>query len=159
MRQTLYLTTMLSGFWLLLSGHTDTFMLSCGLVSVLITVAIVQRMNIVDEGSQPLNLPVRIFGYWLWLAKEVVKSTWDVSLHIWSPRLNISPTVICIEASQKTPTGLMIFANSITLTPGTVCMNVDDNKMEIHALTLSAANDLMSGEMDRRVSKMEDNYA
>ncbi|MBN2644804.1 MAG: Na+/H+ antiporter subunit E [Desulfuromonadaceae bacterium] len=155
MLQTFYLIIMLSGFWLLLSGHTDPFMLSCGLVSILLTFLIAQRLNIVEEGAQPFYLPLRIIIYWLWLAREVVKSTWDVTRRIWHPQLPISPVVIHIDTSQTTPTGLMLYANSITLTPGTVCMNVEDNRMEVHALTREAADDLLSGEMDRRVSQLE----
>ncbi len=155
MKHTFYLTMTLVAFWLLLSGHYTPFVLSCGFFSILITVYIALRMDVVDDEAQPIHLTSSILFYWLWLTKEVVLANIAVCRRIWSPRLNISPTVICVNASQKTPLGIMLYANSITVTPGTVCINVEGNKLEVHALTWSAAQDLLSGEMDRRVSQLE----
>jgi multicomponent Na+:H+ antiporter subunit E len=155
MKHTFYLTMTLVAFWLLLSGHYTPFVLSCGFFSILITVYIALRMDVVDDEAQPIHLTSSILFYWLWLTKEVVLANIAVCRRIWSPRLNISPTVICVDASQKTPLGIMLYANSITVTPGTVCINVEGNKLEVHALTWSAAQDLLSGEMDRRISQLE----
>lgn len=155
MKHTFYLTITLTVFWLLLSGHYTPFVLSCGFFSILITVYIALRMDVVDDEAQPIHLTSGILLYWLWLTKEVVLANIAVCRRIWSPRLDISPTVICVDASQKTSLGIMLYANSITVTPGTVCINVEGNKLEVHALTWSAAQDLLSGEMDRRVSKLE----
>ena len=155
MKRIFYLTATLATFWLLLSGHYTPFVLSCGAISIALTVFIAVRMDVVDDEAQPIHLTAKILLYWLWLTKEVVLANIDVCRRIWSPRLDISPTLICIDASQKTPLGIMLYANSITVTPGTVCVNVDGNKLEVHALTWSAAQDLLSGEMDRRVSHLE----
>lgn len=155
MKYTFYLTMTLVTFWLLLSGHYTPFVLSCGFFSILITVYIALRMNVVDDEAQPIHLTFSILSYWVWLTQEVILSNIEVCRRIWSPRLDISPTLICINASQKTPLGIMLYANSITVTPGTVCINVEGNKLEVHALTWSAAQDLLKGEMDRRVSQLE----
>ena len=155
MRNIVYLVFMLIVFWLLLSGHNSPFMLSCGAVSIFISVFIAQRMRVVDDEAEPVQLKARILVYWWWLAKEVVLANIAVCRRIWSPSLDISPTLFCVTASQKTPFGVMLYANSITLTPGTVCVNVEGNKLEVHALTWSAAQDLLNGEMDRRVSQLE----
>lgn len=155
MKSTFCLATALTIFWLLLSGHYSPFMLGCATVSILLTLAIAMRMNVVDAEAQPLHLTSRILLYWLWLAKEVAKANRDVCRRIWKPRLDISPTMVCITASQKTPLGIMLYANSITVTPGTVCINVEGNQLEVHALTWSAAEDLLTGEMDRRISALE----
>lgn len=155
MKHTFYLTMTLVTFWLLLSGHYTPFVLTCGFFSILITVYIALRMDVVDEEAQPIHLTAGILLYWLWLTKEVVLANIAVCRRIWSPRLDISPTLICVDASQKTSLGIMLYANSITVTPGTVCINVEGNKLEVHALTWSAAQDLLSGEMDRRVSQLE----
>lgn len=155
MKRICYLTVTLSAFWLLLSGHYSLFVLCCGALCVALTLFVVVRMDVVDDESQPLHLTARIVFYWLWLAKEVAVATIDICRRIWSPRLDISPTHFCIDASQKTPLGLMLYANSISVTPGTVCVNIEGNRLEIHALTWSAADDLLSGEMDRRVSQLE----
>lgn len=151
----IYLASALGLFWILLSGHYSGFMLGCAVGSILLTLFIAWRMDVVDDEAEPIHLTGQIFVYWLWLAKEVVKANMDVCRRIWSPRLDISPTMICLTANQKTPLGVMLYANSITVTPGTVCVNVDDNKLEVHALTWSAAEDLLKGEMDRRVCDLE----
>ncbi|MGD9848975.1 MAG: Na+/H+ antiporter subunit E [Desulfuromonas sp.] len=155
LRHALFLILLLGLFWLLLSGHTDPLMLAFGALSVLLTLYIALRMAVVDEESLPFHLPARLLLYWLWLAVEVAKSTWDVTLRIWRLRPDISPTVIHIEASQKTPLGLMLYANSITLTPGTLCMDVSGNQLLVHALSRAAADDLLAGTMDRRVRALE----
>ncbi len=155
MKYTFYLTIILATFWLLLSGHYTPFILACGAVSVALTVFLSLRMRVVDEESQPVYLGGNVIGYWLWLIKEITLANIDVCKRIWSPRLDISPTVVCLKASQKTPFGVMVYANSITITPGTICIDVDGNNLEVHALTWSAAEDLLGGEMDKRISALE----
>ena len=154
MKYYFYLTAILISFWLLLSGHYTPFILCCGIASIALTMFLSIRMDVVDEESQPIYLGADIVLYWLWLTKEVVIANIDVCRRIWSPTLDISPTVVCIQATQKTPFGLMVYANSITVTPGTICIDVQGNNLEIHALAWSAADDLLGGEMDRRISKL-----
>ena len=70
--------------------------------------------------------------------------------------MSISPVVIKVKSTQGTDLGHVIYANSITLTPGTVSMNVDGDIIEVHALTIEGAENLQAGEMNRRVTLMED---
>jgi multicomponent Na+:H+ antiporter subunit E len=72
-----------------------------------------------------------------------------------SPSLPISPTIIHVRASQKSDLGKVIYGNSITLTPGTVAIDIDGDKIEVHALTREAAQALRDGDMDRRVTRLE----
>lgn len=150
----LFLTLVLTLFWLLLSWHFTPFVLGCGVASIALTLYLALRMKVVDEESQPLHIPVHILGYWMWLAKEVVISTWDVTVHIWNPRKRVYPRVITIDAPPQTPFGLMLYANSMTLTPGTVCLDVIDGKIKAHALTQSAAAGLEQGEMGARIRRL-----
>jgi multicomponent Na+:H+ antiporter subunit E len=150
----LFLTLVLTLFWLLLSWHFTPFVLGCGVASIALTLYLALRMKVVDEESQPLHIPVHILGYWMWLAKEVVISTWDVTLHIWNPRKRVYPRVITIDAPPQTPFGLMLYANSMTLTPGTVCLDVIDGRIKAHALTQNAAAGLEQGEMGIRIRRL-----
>jgi multicomponent Na+:H+ antiporter subunit E len=93
--------------------------------------------------------------YWPWLIKEIVKSAWDVSRIIVHSRLPITPTLTTVQSTQKTDLGRMIFANSITLTPGTISVRVGRGEILVHALTAEAAQGLRAGEMDRRVTELE----
>ena len=156
MAHVISLALVLYGFWLLLSGHGNILLLSLGAASVALVLWLSWRMDVVDHESQPLHLSHRLPGYWLWLLLEVIKSNIDVARRIWSPSLPISPTTVYLKANQKTALGKAIYANSITLTPGTVTINLQGDKLEVHALTREAAADLQSGDMDRRVQALED---
>jgi len=142
-------------FWLLLSGHFTAFLMTAGAISAIAVVAFARRMNVVDREGHPIDLSWRAATFWPWLWVEIVKSAWDVSKIIVNPRLPISPNVFHTKASQKTTVGLVTFANSITLTPGTISIDVSPGDIEVHALTQEAAAGLASGEMDQRVTKFE----
>ncbi len=141
--------------WLLFSGHYDRLLLSLGFLSTLLAVAIAERMAIVDRETYPVPLNLQALLYWLWLAGEVFKANLDVARRILSPSLPIAPNVFVIKASQRTDVGRVTYANSITLTPGTICIDLEGDDIEVHALTQEAAEALQSGEMDRRVTQME----
>ncbi len=141
--------------WLLFSGHYDRLLLSLGFASTLVAVAIALRMELVDRETYPLLLKLKALLYWPWLAGEVIKANLDVARRILSPSLPISPTVFSFKASQRTDLGRVTFANSITLTPGTVSIDLEGDTIEVHALTEEAAQTLREGEMDRRVTEME----
>ncbi len=141
--------------WLLFSGHYDRLLLSLGFLSTLLAVAIAERMAIVDRETYPVPLNLQALLYWLWLAGEVFKANLDVARRILSPSLPIAPNVFVIKASQRTDVGRVTYANSITLTPGTICIDLEGDDIEVHALTQEAAEALQSGETDRRVTQME----
>ncbi len=141
--------------WLLFSGHYDRLLLSLGFGSTLVAVAIALRMDIVDRETYPVPLNLKALTYWLWLAAEVVKANLDVARRILSPSLPISPNVLLVKASQRTDLGRVTYGNSITLTPGTITIDLEGDTLEVHALTREAAEVLQEGEMDRRVTEME----
>jgi len=155
LRHIISLTLILAGFWLLLSGYFVPLLLGLGVVSILLVVAIALRMDAVDHEGQPLNLTLRFPLYWAWLAGEIVKANIDVVRCVWSPVSAISPTRIRLTATQRTAIGKVTYANSITLTPGTVAMRLEGDQIEVHALTRAAAASLQDGEMGRRVRELE----
>lgn len=147
----------LAALWMLLSGYFTPLLLFFGLVSVCLVVYLALRMDVVDHEGHPVHLKIRLtISYWLWLLKEIVISNIDVCRRILSPGMPISPVVIKVKSTQATDLGHVIYANSITLTPGTVSMSVDGDMIEVHALTAEGAANLETGEMNRRVTLMED---
>lgn len=143
-------------FWLLLSGFFDSpFLLSVGAGVAIGVMLLARRMEVVDHEGHPFQLSWRLIGYWPWLFKEIAKSAWDVSKIILSPRLPISPTLFRAPASQKSTVGVVTYANSITLTPGTISVDVKKGEIMVHALTRAGADGLLEGEMDRRVTRFE----
>lgn len=155
-RYTISLIIVLSLIWVGNSGFYNAMLLSFGAVSVLFVVFVAHRLNIVDEESQPLQISRRIFAYWMWLLKEIVQSNIQVIKRIWSGPKSISPVVMQLKMSQQTDMGKTIYGNSVTLTPGTVTLDIEDDVMTVYALTYDSIQYLQGGEMDRRVKRLED---
>lgn len=155
MAQAISLGAVLFGLWLLLSGHYTPLLLGFGVASCALVVLISARMDVVDREGHPIHLGPRALTYWPWLFVEIVKANIDVAKRIVDPKLPISPTMLRVKASQKTEVGRVIYANSITLTPGTVSVELEGDMIEVHALTAEGAASLEEGEMDRRVTAME----
>ena len=112
-------------------------------------------MGVIDAEGQPLGLIPGLLRYAPWLTKEIVRACIDVAWRITRPSLPIQPTIIRVPANQKTVPGRVSFANSITLTPGTISLDVLEKEIEVHALTAESAADLESGEMGKRVEHLE----
>ncbi len=146
----------LFAFWLLLSGFFTAFLMVAGAVTALAVVLFSRRMDIVDHEGHPVHLaPRALLVYWPWLIKEIIKSGWQVSTIILQPGLPVSPTLVRIRTTQRTDVGRTTLANSITLTPGTISVEVDRDEILVHALTRAGARELATGEMDRRVTEFE----
>lgn len=155
MFQIISLTVVLSVLWLLLSGHYDPLLIGLGAASILLTMVVAVRMKVTDREGHPIHL---IFGgllYWPWLVKEIVVANIDVAKAILGLTDAVRPSLFTIKASQRTDLGKIIYANSITLTPGTVTIGMTDDELTIHALTPAAREGLATGEMDRRVTRLE----
>lgn len=154
MAHSLSLGAVLFATWMLLSGHTEPLVVSFGVASCALVVLITQRMDVVDHEGHPIHLTWGALVYWPWLMWEIIKANWDVARCVLAPSLPISPTMIRVKASQKSDLGQAIYANSITLTPGTISVDVSGGEILVHALTRDGAKALETGEMDRRVSIM-----
>jgi multicomponent Na+:H+ antiporter subunit E len=141
--------------WLGLSGHVEPLLLGLGLASCLGVLALVRRMRLIDSEGAPLQLSLRALLYTPWLLWEILKANVDVARRILNPRLPIAPRVIRVEAGQRTDVARVVYANSITLTPGTVSIRCEGDHIEVHALTEEAAAELQGGRMGRRVSWLE----
>lgn len=155
MRHTIILSLSLATFWLANSGHYTTLILILGLASIIFVLYIAHRMDVVDHESQPVHLTLKLPAYYAWLVKEIILANILVVKHIWLGNKSISPGFTTITASQKTEVGKVIYANSITLTPGTVTVKLDGDQFTVHALLQESFTELESGEMDRRVTQLE----
>ncbi len=153
--RTLSLFVLLFLTWLLLSGLYTGLLLGLGVLSCLLVVAVCRRMQIVDLEGHPNHLVIGMLRYMPWLLWAIVKANIDVARRIVHPRLPVSPRVIRVAASQKTHLGQVVYANSITLTPGTVAVETGEGTIEVHALTGEAAEEVRSGDMDGRVTDLE----
>ena len=89
----------------------------------------------------------------IWLIKEIIVSNITTAKIILTSSEN--PEIFVVKCTQITPEGKTTYANSITLTPGTVTTNMKDNTLEVHALTSDFGDDVRSGDMDKKVTWLE----
>lgn len=141
--------------WLLWSGHYTPLLLTLGAGSCLLVLFLTRRMGLLDEEGVPVHLTPRLLLYIPWLIWAIFRANVDVALRILSPRLPIAPRLLRIRPGQRTALGRAIYANSITLTPGTLTCDADGEEFTVHALTQEAADDLESGLMDLKVRHLE----
>ena len=113
------------------------------------------KAKFIDEEGLPLHLLFRLPIYTLWLFKEIIKANFDTAKIIILN--NPDPQNFRVKSSQKTEAGKVTYANSITLTPGTVTTVLDGDILEVHALSSDMADDVKSGVMDKKVSWLEGN--
>ena len=140
-------------FWISLSGHFEPLLLGLGVASVALTLYLAHRMDVIDHESYPLHLSSRFPGFFVYLFREIVKANIDVVTRILSRgKKPISPQMIRIPQSQKSDLGAVIYANSITLTPGTVTIELDKDHLTVHALSKEAANELAKGVMSEEIT-------
>lgn len=153
----------LFGLWLVLSGHFKPLLLVFGLASSAVVVAIVHRLELDDDEGVPLaSLPL-LWRFWPWLTAEIVKANIEVLRQIVSPRLAISPQMFHFTPTQQTTAGLVTHANSITLTAGTVTVEIEeDGQFLVHALTRELGEgtaatveaERVEGEIGRRITAL-----
>lgn len=142
-------------FWFILSGHTEALLLLLGLASTLLTIFLSWRMKVIDHESYPFHLSYRLFRYYFFLGKEIFLANIDVVKRIINPRSSISPQIIELDVKHKTDLSKVIYANSITLTPGTVTLALQGDKIKVHALSKAGVINLQSGQMANKVPDIE----
>ena len=159
-RSAVALFLLLGGVWVLcsgpfsLDGHHPLVPLfglaSCGGVTWLAL-----RMGIVDAEAVPVHLLGRALRYVPWIAFEVVKANLDVAGRVLRPGLPVAPEILRLKPSQRTDLGRVLYANSITLTPGTVTIEAEGDHLVVHAIAREAAAGLETGAMDAKVCELE----
>ena len=152
----LVLTFSLFLFWLLLSGYWDnSFLVIVGLACALF-VGWLERKLRQNAISFDAKFAFLFPFYLVWLAWEIWKANIDTAKRIWLPhKFPISPSVAHLKMSQKTDMGKTVYANSITITPGTISIDMHNNTIIVHALAEEAIEDLQTGVMDKKITKLE----
>lgn len=150
--RTALLMAILAAAWLLWSGFFKPLLLGLGVLSCLLTVFLVRRMGYLDSENFYLRPGWKLFGYWVWLGKEIFLSSLEVARIVLHPRLPIDPQVIHLHAISRDAVDQATLANSITLTPGSLTLDVHKDVLTVHTLTSAGADALIAGEMNRRVA-------
>lgn len=148
----LALAVALMVLWLLLSGYWyKATLVGFGVASVVITVWLSARAKVLDPEGVPTRIFPGLIGYLVWLTFEIGKANVQVAREVMRPRLKLSPKMIRVPAYQASDLGKAIFGNSVTLTPGTVTVDVTEDELLIHALTEELADEDGIAAMGKRV--------
>lgn len=145
----------LAAVWLLWSGLYKPLVIGLGAASCLLTAFIAHRIGFFKESTSIHVLP-RMPRYWFQLFIDIVKSSIDVTRIILNPKLPISPTEVELKAAPKGPFGQAILGNSITLSPGTVTIDVFEDRLRIHCLTKESAEELIACNINQRTAELTD---
>ena len=140
-----------------MSGHYNGLLISFGVISVAFCVWLSHAINATDEEGLPTHIFVRLPAYLFWLFSEIVKSNYATAKFILNGRSD--PEIFSVTATQKSAAGMATYANSITLTPGTVTVDINEeaanDQFLVHALHADFGEDVRSNDMDRRVTALE----
>lgn len=139
--------------WLLWSGIYTPLLLGLGALSCILSLYLAHRIDFFDEVFSLQVIP-RLPRYWGWLLLEIARSSLEVTRIIIQRKPAISPTVVEIEAAARGPVGQAILGNSITLTPGTLTLDVHNGRLRVHCLTREGADALLAGEFNRRAAAL-----
>ena len=142
--------------WIILSGHYTLLQLSLGILSVLIVTIVSSRMNLIIFDQPILQLYfIKFIPYGFWLMIQILKSNIDVCIRILNPKLPINPQLITVKSTQASNLAKVIYANSITLTPGTISIDLNDSEIEVHSLSETGVSGLKTGVMDKKITNAE----
>lgn len=150
------LTLVLATLWLGLSGLYKPLILGLGAASIVISLLLASRLQTVDREGSPYARTFQLFSYWAWLLVEIFKANWPVIKACVGANLDINPALVKVKTRCESDLAKTIFANSITLTPGTVTIEVEGDKLLVHALFEEAATPESFAEMDERSWKAAD---
>lgn len=140
--------------WLLWSGHYTPLLLALGLLSCLLVLLLSLRTGFFHAELYAFHLGPRLPRYWTWLLGEIVKANVAVARIVLNPRLPISPCLRTVDASDLPLVSQATLANSITLTPGTLSVDIDHGRIEVHCLAREFADQTVDGEMLKRAKRL-----
>ena len=139
--------------WLLMSGYYNILLISLGIISCIFCVYVAKRGKLIDDEGLPIFFMPRLLNYLIWLFKEILMANLTTAKVIING--NVEPETFTVKASQVTDVAKVTYANSITLTPGTVTTKMYKDVFEVHALNTDFGNDIRTNEMDRKVTWLE----
>ena len=146
----------LAALWLLLSGYFDKpLLLGFGAGSVIFAAWLAQRAKVLDSEGIPGNVFPGLITYMVWLTVEIGKSNLMVARQALAVEPKLSPKLFTVPNPPRSTVGKVIFANSITLTPGTVSVDLRDDEILVHGLTEELSDVAGIKAMGARVAKIE----
>lgn len=145
---------LLAIFWLLLSGFLKTLLLIFGVISVFLVIVVIKRMDDIDHKPNSFEFGPKMLGYIGWLMGQIVISSLEVTRLVWGASQKVSPTIEKLSVADLPQDKRVAYANSITLTPGTLSVDLDDDEVTVHALHEDSIASLKNGSMSSKIKKV-----
>ena len=144
-------------FWILMSGKFEPVPIGLGLISVGIVMGLQCRLPRTPAEMADQSLLGRFHRFPLyvpWLSVQMIRATWQVAVIVLSPRMRLDPCLVEFKSDQPHTVARVTLANSITLTPGTLTLELDGDRFRIHALTSANAEELLGGAIPSQVARI-----
>lgn len=154
MRNLTSLFVLLAALWLALSGVYKPLILALGLGSVLFALWMARRMDVVGDESNAGLYSWRLPVYWAWLVWQITLSNLHVARLVLAPG-RLAPRIVRMPVNQASDIGRVTYANSVTLTPGTVSLVLAPDELVVHAIDRQAADELQREGMGDKVRWLE----
>ncbi len=143
----------LYGFWITLSGKYDLFHLSLGFICSFLVGCVSHDLLFEDiRAKNRLLSTARFICYLPWLIYQIILANIHVACLVLNPKMPIEPKIIRFKTKLKSDISMVTLGNSITLTPGTITMDIIDGEFYVHAISKKVADDLLTGEMEARIA-------
>lgn len=140
-------------FWALLSGKFDSFHLTLGAICTIIIAYLTHDLLFANvRVGDTLLIARRFFAYIPWLICQIILANIHVAYLTLSPKMPIEPQTLRFGTKLESDISWVTLANSITLTPGTITMDIREGEFFVHALSKKVADDLNTGEMEDRIA-------
>lgn len=152
MRKIIVAILMLFAFWLVLSGFYIASLIALGLASAALVAYLSSRMNVIGSGDYQPKFFFKLPIYTVWLLWQIVKANLFVAYRIIHPRLPIESHYLKIKLVSDRSLIHLIQANSITLTPGTVSVDIEDGFIQVHTLSRENAAELHKGTLETKLN-------
>lgn len=146
----------LAAFWFAMSGLISQFFLVLAVVAVLLTLWLSAQLRIIGRDASPYHRALHMLPYVVWLLGQILMANLAVIARVLGPRHTIDPVIVLLKTKSRTDLGKALFANSITLTPGTVTVDVEGDQLKVHALVRKTATPASFAAMDRRAAQAAD---
>ena len=144
-------------FWLLLSGILDVLHVGAGIICSVIVALISHDLLVKDKGEKVLRKSGKFIIYLVWELWQILLANLDVAYRVLHPKMPIDPLIIEFDTSLRSDFAIVTLANSITLTPGTITINIGQEKgrFQVHAIAQKPADALLVDKtMQQKVAKV-----
>ena len=141
-------------FWVIMSGMFDAFHFSLGVICCLLVAFFSSDLLFPEHGRPWVRELAGMIAYCPWLLWQIIVANFQVTYLILHPRMldKIHPHLFRFDSKLTCPIAKVAMSQSITLTPGTITVNIYENQFAVYALTKEAAESL-PGEMEKRIAR------